>query len=312
MDAGGKMKKKFVVMIAMLGLVGAFWYAISQNVNAEINVVETSNVKLVDAQKNRKILDEAIESNKDTKVELDEYAKVLDKFFDPIYMSMNLPSETRSDEMIRSWRDKGYIMSEMQEEHSTILGIGAIYKTSGAELPDTFTLCLGKMKTFAYLKSINNWVLIDESPYPRGVYLYKLPWTEHSWKKCENVEKYEDHVEISLTAEEYEGYVLHFWGKLEPVDRADVLYVACAYDFWIKEPGYDGVFTATIGVDAKDSEGSQKSIKQLFTGRGLSVMSNCRTQWGHSIPNDEYDSVRDGITLRALYEKRWDILRGKE
>lgn len=226
---------------------------------------------------------------------------------DEIYCSMNLPSESRSDEMIQMNRDNGKVMNEMSEKQSTLTGIGAIYKTSGAVLPENFTLCLGKIKTFAYLKSINNWILVDEQLYPTGVYLYKMPWTEHSAKECNDIKKYSDHIEIKMTDDEFDGYALHFWGKRSNVNQKDVLYVACAYDFWIKEPGYDGVFTATIGIDAKDGNGSDASTVQLFSSRGLAVTSEKRTHWGQTIPNDKYNPIWDGYVLKILYEKWWNV-----
>lgn len=224
---------------------------------------------------------------------------------DEIYCSMNLPSESRSNEMIQMNRDNGKIMSGMTSKQSSIVGIGAIYSTAGADLPDRFTLCIGKIKTFAYLDSIDNWTIIDEQPYPDGVYLYKMPWTEHKSKKCNNIQYYSDHVEISLTKEEFNSYALHFWGKRKAVDRKDVRYVACAYDFWIKETGNDGKFTAAIGIDAKDKKGSSASIVQLFSSRGMQVTSQKRTQWGQTIPNAEYDPVYDGYVLKLLYDKWW-------
>lgn len=226
---------------------------------------------------------------------------------DNIYCSMNLPSESRSDEMIQMKRDNGKVMNEMSEKQSTLTGMGAIYKTSGAVLPENFTLCLGKIKTFAYLKSINNWILVDEQFYPTGVYLYKMPWTEHSAKECSDIKKYSDHIEIKMTDDEFDGYALHFWGKRSSIDQEDVLYVACAYDFWIKEPGYDEVFTATIGIDAKDGNGSNASTVQLFSSRGLAATCERRTHWGQTIPNDKYNPIWDGYVLKILYEKWWNV-----
>lgn len=226
---------------------------------------------------------------------------------DEIYCSMNLPSESRSDETIRMYRDNGMVMNKMSEEQSTLIGMGAIYKTTEKELPEKFTMCLGKIKTFAYIKDANNWVLIDEQPYPAGVYLYKMPWTEHSRKKCNDIKYYSDHIEIKMTDEEFEDYALHFWGKSSSVKAEQVLYVACAYDFWIKEEGQDGIFTATIGIDAKDAEGSDESIVQLFYSRGLEVTSEKRTHWGQTIPNDKYNPIYDGYILNLLYDKWWNV-----
>lgn len=292
-----------VVLAAIIGLPNTFRTIASYSTTEETEVLELTREEILSSQTS--------DFSEGMQVKWDGYRQrtlsvhdgiiPITKLSEPIYLSMNLPSETRSDDMINGGRDNGYITSKMQPNHSIIQGIGSIYKTSGEALPESFTLCLGKIKTFAYMKSVDNWVMVDEQAYPTGVYLYKLPWTEHASKKCENIQKYDDHIEISLTAEEFESYVLHFWGKMTPVNRDDILYVACAYDFWIKETGYDGRFTATIGIDAKDSKGSQASIKQLFTGRGLSVTSERRTHWGQTIPNDEYKTIRDGMVLTILY-----------
>ena len=226
---------------------------------------------------------------------------------DDIYCAMNLPSESRSDETIRMCRDNGNMMNKMSEKQSTLTGMGAIYKTTGINLPENFTLCLGRIKTFIFSKSANNWILIDEQPYPVGAYLYKMPWTEHASKKCENIKYFSDHMEIKMTNKEFENYALHFWGKRTSVNQEDVLYVACAYDFWIKEVGCDGCFTATIGIDAKDAKGSNASTVQLFYSRGLEVTTEKRTHWGQTIPNDKYDSIYDGYVLKLLYDNWWNV-----
>lgn len=226
---------------------------------------------------------------------------------DNIYCSMNLPSESKSDEMIRMYRDNGMFMNSLTEKQKTLIGIGAIYKTTEKKLPKKFTLCLGKIKTFVYMKDIRKWVLLDEQPYPAGVYLYKMPWTEHSRKECNNIKYYSDHIEIELTSDEFAGYALHFWGKSKKIEQENILYVACAYDFWVKESKNDDIFTATIGIDAKDEKGSKESIVQLFYSRGLAVTSEKKTHWGQTIPNDIYDPLYDGYILDVLYDKWWDV-----
>lgn len=226
---------------------------------------------------------------------------------DEIYCSMNLPSESRWSDMIKWKRDNGEVMCKMSDKHSSLVGIGTIYQTAEKDLPDKFTLCIGKIKTFVYLKSVDKWILLDEQPYPKGVYLYKMPWKENVKKKCNKLTTYSDHIEVEMTKEEFSGYALHFWGKRKNVEQEDVLYVASAYEFWIKEKGNDGAFTAMIGVDAKDENGSQESISQLFCSRGLRVTTKKRTHWGHTIPNAEYDELYDGHVLKLLYNKWWNL-----
>ena len=69
---------------------------------------------------------------------------------DPVYCSMTMPSESQSDYMISIDRNYGKLIGDTSSpETKRALSIGAIYKTSGATLPDNFTVYLGKMNLFA-------------------------------------------------------------------------------------------------------------------------------------------------------------------
>ena len=95
---------------------------------------------------------------------------------------------------------------------------------------------------------------------------------------------------------------MHFWGtRSNELNYKDVEYVAAAYEFWLKDEGMDGVFTATLGINAKDGAGNQSSIEQLIASRGMSVKSKKEVIWGHTIPNDNYQYKRDGMILRKMF-----------
>jgi len=218
---------------------------------------------------------------------------------DPVYLSMNLPSESVSDYMTSIKRDNAHIIGTVGDAQSTAVSMGALYQTTGTTLPETFTVCLGKIKLFAFSKSQNDWIVLDAQPYPTGVFVYTLPWTNTTSTKCQNVTYFDDHIEVQLTAEEMTGNVLHFWGKRPPVDKSDYLYYAAAYEFWLKDSSANGCLTATIGIDAKDANGG--NVSQLFSSRGLNVTTSKKVHWGHTIPNSEYSTTRDGARLQQLY-----------
>ncbi|WP_026669960.1 fibronectin type III domain-containing protein [Butyrivibrio sp. AE3006] len=217
---------------------------------------------------------------------------------DPVYCSMNLPSESRSDEMIRAYRDNGLTIGRVPSNASFLLGFGAIEDTTGMELPDKFSVYLGQMKLFAFSKSQNKWITIESQPYPRGIYIYTLPWTTTVATKCERVTNYSNYVRVDLTKEELQGNCLHFWEGKAKVKNDDYLYYAASYDVWVSSNAA-GKLTATGGIDTKDSACIQ-TINQLNTTRGYSCSETCKSVWGNTIPNSEYEKCNSSV-LNSLY-----------
>ncbi|MBE5905187.1 MAG: hypothetical protein E7277_00135 [Lachnospiraceae bacterium] len=220
---------------------------------------------------------------------------------DPVYLSMNLPSESRSDFMIEAWRDNGHFIDTFSDVHTQTISIGAIYPTHGAQLPDEFSLCIGKMKLFAFSKSQNKWITLDSKPYPPGIYIYTLPWPTATATKCQNVTYHDDYAEIKLTADELNGNALHFWGKLQPLDKEDYTQFAAAYEVWTNDSNVSDLLTATIGVDVKDQDMNHNV--QLFCGRGLSINKTKKVHWGHTVANGDYSYYRDGVELLKLFNE---------
>ena len=183
---------------------------------------------------------------------------------DPVYCSMNLPSETQSDYMISINRDNGHIIGDTQSpETSQVLGIGAAYKTSGRNLPNNFSIYLGKIKVFAYSQSEQRWKIICALNHPSDAQIYTLPWTNTKNSPCKNITVTKNYLKIDLTSSDLNNAVLHFWGKSVPIDKHDYSYYACAYDFWVSENVAEKL-TFTNGIDAKNYN-SSKTIIQLYS-----------------------------------------------
>ncbi len=218
---------------------------------------------------------------------------------DPVYQSMNLNSESQSDYMISENRNKGRLYGDTSSENTKmVLGFGGIYATSGKDLPNNFNVYISRIKTFAYSKSQHRWLVIDNQPYPCGIYIFTLPWGNSKVSKCQKITYTNSYVKISLTANELQNSCLHFWGKSVPIHKDDYLYYACAYTFWVDTPAI-GKLTATNGIDAKDATGDN-TIVQLYSSRGLSSSYYPKTHWGHTIPNSEYFNC-NGSSLNYLY-----------
>ena len=221
------------------------------------------------------------------------------KLNDPVYCSMNLPSESRSDEMIKAWRDNGHITGDTNSPSmGRLLNFGAVEDTSGVTLPDTFSVYLGKMKMFAYSQSQQKWITLDSQPYPQGVYIYTLPWSTTKAIKCQNVTYFDDYIKVDLTKKELQGNCLHFWGKTVPLNNSDYLYYAASYEVWVSD-NVVGALTASGGIDTKDSAGVS-TLSQLYSTRGYSCTTYPKSIWGNTIPNSEYDATNATI-LNSMY-----------
>uniref|UniRef100_UPI0005D2CA18 hypothetical protein n=1 Tax=Butyrivibrio sp. AC2005 TaxID=1280672 RepID=UPI0005D2CA18 len=217
---------------------------------------------------------------------------------DPVYCSMNLPSESQSQLMKNGGIDNAHIIGNTLSPLSEkLLSIGSIYPTSDRPLPAKFTVYLSNIKLFAFSKSQNSWIIIDDNPYPRGIYLYSLPWSDSTPKKC-NISYTANYAKIELTAEEMNSSALHFWGRSVPLEKDDYIYYASAYTFWVDQEAVDNL-TAVGGIDTKDSTGIN-TISQLYTSRGLASSQKPKTVWGQTVPNSEYINCNTSL-LNKLY-----------
>ncbi|SEL48018.1 Fibronectin type III domain-containing protein [Butyrivibrio sp. ob235] len=287
-----------VVSLFLLSTCGDIIYA-SNNTNGIYNL---SREEIITAQTDKYNSNDLIRWDSYYQSEKDVHdgnipVSLLD---DPVYCSMNLPSESRSDFMIKARRDNGHIIGDTKNPKSQkLLSMGAIYLSTDKKLPQNFSVYLGKIKLFAYSKSKQNWITIDSQPYPCSVFLYELPWENHKAYKPEKVTKTNSYIKIDLTDKDMDSRVIHFWGKSVPLDKNDYLYFACAYEFWVSSSA-SGLFTATSGIDIKDATGAN-TIEQLYSSRGLTCVTTKKTQWGQTIPNSEYLKCNSSI-LNELYE----------
>ena len=221
---------------------------------------------------------------------------------DPVYTSMNLPSETICDYMVSARRDNGHIVGDTSSPNATnIVGIGAFYPTRNAKLPDTMKLCIGKIKVFGYNKYTKKWDVICSDPRAKDARVYTLPWST-SKQIIVPTQKYDDHLEVTVTSSQLQDNVLHFWGTLMPFDKTKYLYYATAYTFWAEGVFTDSCLTAVNGIDVKKSSSSSTEA-QLVASRGMAVKREKRTIWSTTIPNSEYNPEW-GTQLQNLYNQK--------
>lgn len=220
---------------------------------------------------------------------------------DPVYTSMNLPSESRSDYLIKANRDNGHILGDTSSpDAQKIVSIGSIYQTSGTTLPDEITICIGKIKLFGYSTSTNQWVTISSDSAPADAMIYRIPWSS-GVIKCDNKQIYDDHMEVTVSGADLAGNTLHFWGTKVPFDKTQYAYYACAYTYWVKGDENSNLLTSVIAMDIKASTGTN-TIAQLISSRGMSVQPYQKTIWGTTIPNSVYDP-NWGYELQNLFNE---------
>ena len=206
---------------------------------------------------------------------------------DPVYTCMLLPSESRTDNMINSRLDNAHILGYLESPATKVLNIGSVYQTSGTTINSDVTICLGKMKLLAHSKSKQQWIVLDDQPYPRGIVMYQLPWGSSNVQIKPEVDYSAGYARIHLTPEQFNSHVLHFWGACQRIS-SDYDYYFNSFEIWCENTDCSkNSMTTTIGIDAK-TEDQQRTTCQLYTSRGLTVKNYKKISMGHTIPADSY------------------------
>ena len=221
---------------------------------------------------------------------------------DPIYTSMNLPSESRSEAMEDAVIDNGHVLASNDDikAGTHMMATGSIYKAKNGTLPQKLKISIGKIKIFGYSKKTKKWEIIREDPHITGVKVYSLPW-ENASTYAVPMKTFADHIEVTCSATDLKNKALHFWGKQTEIDNSKYDYYATAYVCWTDSQVKSGSLTATNAVDLKESPKAD-AYAQLVTSRGLSVTGKRRVVWSTTIPNKEYQPEW-GAELQKLFDK---------
>lgn len=251
------------------------------------------------------------------------------KLHDPVYMSMNLPSEATT---YMKYRINPSNMYSASPDFRKVLSIGAIYKAEDAVIDDDeeITVCLGKINVILRTKDSDGWFKENEQPFPsKPNHIYYLPW-RLEWDRVDakgneipederrpvkpgsitedRLKEFNDHIEIKLYGRDFtgrasgddrvEGSVLHFWGKNALFeDGSNILGVVISYEAWLKEESASGKVAAAIGADWRTGE---NKIRQAFSGYNHRLTSKRRTVIGHNVGNDIYDEIMEPEKIREL------------
>lgn len=236
------------------------------------------------------------------------------KLSDPVYLSMNMPSEATT--YMRSRINPSNLFPP-SDKYGKVISIGALYRSEDSPLPDSaeFTVCLGRIQIIMKTKDSDGWFIANDLPYPKAPKnIFYLPWSlEHTLGAMklsdDRITYFDDRVEIKLTGAELngangrdkgaEGSVLHFWGENVIFDNgADILGVVIAYRVWIKEKEYENRVVAAIGADWRTPEGGRPD--QAFSGYNWLLKTQPRTIIGHTVGNADYDRIVDTQQIQRL------------
>ena len=238
----------------------------------------------------------------------------VEKLHDPVYMSMNLPSELQT---YMKERINPANMYPANEKYRKLLAIGAVYKNNEVELPDdaVITVCIKDIQLLVCTET-EGWHVGNKKDYPDDPRIYPLPWTLEDTLRAiklsgDYVTVKGDHVEIKLTGamlndthgfpdelkSMVEGGVLHFWGANRYGDGSQVKGCVASYVAWIKEPEYVGKVVATIGADWRTSK---DQISQAFSGYNYMLTTEPRLILGHNVGPNSYDTIMDTDKVQQL------------
>lgn len=232
----------------------------------------------------------------------------VEKLHDPVFMSMNLPSEAQT---YMKDRINGGNMTPPSEKFTQLMTIGAIYKAAGAEIPDDaeITLCLGKTSLLLRTEK-EGWFVAKQTVKPsRPETLYPLPWDGGAGIAkitASRIVEHDDHYEIKLTGamlngtykglqfnskgKEIDESCLHFWGGNVAVNGGEIQGMVAGFEAWIKEEEYVGKIVAAVGADWRTS---QNKISQAFSGYNYVLTTEPRLVFGHTVGPNSYDTLMD-------------------
>lgn len=219
---------------------------------------------------------------------------------DELYRAAHWVSEADMTEDERTNLVASTIYS-LSEDNPDINYQGFVVRVKDKEVPDEFTFCIGKCKLYAYKNG--KWELLNES-YPTFS-LYDASWKDgNNIAIKQNRVEYDDHVEITITKEQWYAFsanderIFHYWGPSyvleENEDASQYQYFLTLSNFWIKEPEYEDIFGFKIGSDLRDKNGT---IHELGLGNLLLLKSYPRTAYFYTVPDDLYDTVLKGYSF---------------
>ncbi len=251
----------------------------------------------------------------------------ISKMDDPLFAQMCLPNEQgspfgsagRTNVQLKG-RINASNLYPLTDAYSNALPIGQIFWDPEQELPEDaeITLCFGKITLCARTKDSDGWFIASQMdckpdhiyPFPTGLENQDPPVTSKT-KGSDRVQWVDDHYEVKLTAEDFNGKlfkddrvtagVLHFWGKFFQFEKGgDVLGIASSYSVWVKESKWSGCMTADIGADIRGNN----AMAQAFTGINYVITDQPRLIIGHNVGPKAYDEVMDSKKVLELIE--WD------
>lgn len=211
---------------------------------------------------------------------------------DPVYMAAHWPSEAKMTEDSRN----NICVSTNLKLNDSIRKIcyhGAVVRVKDKEIPDTFTICLGKGQLYAYKN--NQWVLLNES-LPSFA-LYDASWKNPAMNVPKNnIKRYDDHIEITLTKDMWypnnDEMLLHYYCQSYELSQnenaSDYKYYFATYSAWAKDSTYDDCFCFGVSADMRDR---QNKIYELGIGKMYLLKATPRIAYFYNVPDSEYDTL---------------------
>lgn len=216
----------------------------------------------------------------------------ISKMNDPIYMAAHWPSEAL---MTEDGRNNICVATNinMSDSIRKICYHGAVVRVKDVEIPDTFTICLGKGQLYAYKN--NQWTLLNES-FP-SFRLYDASWTNPSMAvPSSNIKRFDDHIEVTLTKDLWypnnDEMLLHYfcqsYALADGENASDYQYYFANYTAWAKDPAYAGCFSFGVSADMRDR---QDKIYELGIGKMYLLEATPRTSYFYNVPDSKYDQL---------------------
>lgn len=218
--------------------------------------------------------------------------------------------------------------------------IGAVYHDYDhvADIPDTFTLCIGRSVVWVKKKGASQWIKkIDCLPPIDSIQNYRLPWGATSTRPNDEARPFtesahivdNDHIELVVHKNELTswlgtdpdgtGGIVHFWSNnyfytAEEANEYDD-YVSY-WELWVKEKEAAKYLQFSLGIDTTNSgenydgkaitsSDSRYFFYQSIVASQLPISTQKQAYWGTSMNIDEarnidYDDLVRQLTIGTI------------
>lgn len=289
-----------IIIILLLGIASLFFFIGGLSLQERESGIVQDDTESITIAEQPVVF--SVDDGKDIQESYEEDINSISSFSETIYESMKLPHDAKS---IDDTGDYPGFNEYGLQGFVNLIGIGAIYSVKGVQLPDDVEICIGKFSTYVLLDQPEaEWIAAEDVSALNYKHfgIYDLPWyTNRHYMLDEKVtSRNDDYIKISLSSEELDSKVLHFWGSIKEYPSEDIVGIVNIYEVWCTNQNVANKLVADVACDQRDANGK---TRQAYWGRKHIITTQKSLVIGHNMPDEIYNwCVKNGKSPEKCLE----------